>query len=65
MSTQSPSLLRDAEVCLFAYAVNGLRESSVMTITVDDVKLSDEVMSARLSMVKGKAACRAQLVIVV
>ena len=62
MSTQSPSLLRDAAVCLFAYAMNGLRESSVMTITVGDVELSDEVMSARLSKVKGKAASRAQLV---
>ena len=42
--------------------MNGLRESSVMTITVEDVQLSDEVMSARLSKVKGKAASRAQLV---
>ena len=33
-----------------------------MTITVEDVQLSDEVMSARLSKVKGKAASRAQLV---
>ena len=62
MYTQSPSLLRDAAVCLFAYVMNGLRESLVMTITVEDVELSDEVMSARLSKVKGKAASRAQLV---
>ena len=62
MSTQSPSLLRDAAVCLFAYVMNGLRESSVMTVTVENVDLSDEVISARLSKVKGKAASRAQLV---
>ena len=42
MYTQSPSPLRDAAVCKFAYAMNGLRESSVMTITVEDVELSDE-----------------------
>ena len=42
MSTQSLSLLRDAAVCLFAYAMSGLRESSVMTIIVEDVDPSDE-----------------------
>ena len=42
--------------------MNGLQESSVITIIVEDVELSDEVMSARLSKVKGKAASRAKLV---
>lgn len=55
MSTTSPSLLRDAAACMFAYAMNGLRESSVMTIAAEHVQLSDEVMSARLSKMKGKA----------
>ena len=51
-STQSLPLLRDTTVCSFSYAMNGLEESAVMTFALEDVGLSDEVMSARLSRVK-------------
>lgn len=54
MSTTSPSVLRDAACCLFAYCLNGLRESSVLTMLTDNVTVDAQSLKARLSMLKGK-----------
>lgn len=54
--------IRDAAVVLFAYCLNGLRDSSVLSIKTFDVNLDNEKIIARLSVVKGKQASRQQLV---
>lgn len=62
MSTSSPATLRDAASCVFAYCLNGLRESSVLSILPPNVSLDGNAMTARLSLVKGKQASQAALV---
>lgn len=62
MSTDSPALLRDAALCVFAYCMNGLRESSVLSILHTNVAMDSNKLTARLSVVKGKPASQVSLV---
>ena len=48
--------------CLIQVFYDIFGPNTLMTITVEDVELPDEVMSPRLSKVNGKAASRAKLV---
>lgn len=62
MSTDDPNVLRDAAVCVFAYCMNGLRESSVLTVEEANVTLTPDAMTVRLSRWKGKNASQLPLV---
>ena len=56
METSSLSLLRDAAIVLFAYLLNGLRESSVASLKTSNIILTESNIVARLSVVKGQQA---------
>lgn len=62
MDTEEISVVRDAAVTLFAFCVNGLRESSVLSLEHRYVVFSDDRITARLSVVKGQSASRVQSV---
>ena len=62
LHTTQLAVLRDCAACVFAYAFNGLRDSSIMTILADKVFFRQSSMFARVSMVKGRAASKEQLV---
>lgn len=62
MKTSSVSLLRDAALCVFAYCLNGLRESSVVSLPAANVNLTESFVVARLSVVKGQPASQVQTV---
>lgn len=62
MSTESPPVVRDASMCVFAFCLNGLRESSVESLLSTNVALSSEECTARLSKVKGRHASQVSLV---
>lgn len=48
--------VRDASMLVLSYCLNGLRESSVLSLQTANVALSTESISARISIVKGKMA---------
>lgn len=62
MSTTDPRMLRDCAAVVFSFTVNGLRESSVLTIKEQDVSLSETTLVARLSVWKGKRGSQVPLV---
>lgn len=62
MNATHKSIVRDAAMCLFAYCFNGLRESSVASMRVQDVSFTDQSMICRLCVVKGRQASRVPLV---
>ena len=62
MDTESLSMLRNTSACLFAFCLNGLRESSVVSLPVTNVEISSSRLSVRLTVVKGKQASREQLI---
>lgn len=62
MSSESPSLVRDCAMLTFSYCMNGLRESSVLSILAGNVTLETDRVTARLSVMKGREASGVQLV---
>ena len=62
MKSQDLNVIRDAAMCVFAYSFNGLRESSVASLLANNVSFIADSMTARLSVVKGRAASPQQLV---
>lgn len=62
MSTVEPSCLRDAAMVTFAYCLNGLRDSSVISIEANKVDVQADHLVARLSVVKGRPASTVPLV---
>lgn len=62
IATDSLPLLRDAAVCCFSYCMNGLRESSVVSLETSKVSFPEDGLVARLSVVKGQPASQAPLV---
>lgn len=62
MSTRTPSTLRDCALVVFAYCLNGLRDSSVISLLSANVNISGTEMVARLSRVKGRASSQVPLV---
>lgn len=62
MHTASVSVLRDCALCVFAYCLNGLRESSVSSLETRNVTLTESCIVTRLSVVKGQPASRVQAV---
>lgn len=47
MSTSAASVLRDSAFVIFAFCLNGLRESSVTSLRAEDVAIADNEISAR------------------
>lgn len=47
---------------VFAYCMNGLRDSSVMSLLASNVELRNDEVVARLTVIKGKPASRVRLV---
>lgn len=62
MQSASAIEVRNFFACTFAYFFNGLRESSVISLRTLDVSLDEKVVTARLSIVKGRSTSREQLV---
>lgn len=62
MMTPALSVLRDCAVCVFAYCLNGLRESSTMTLEANKVRVEGDTLSARLCYWKGRKASAEPLV---
>lgn len=62
MTTTSLLLLRDCDMCVFVFCLNGLRQSSVTSVKTDRVSLDSQSISVRLSAVKVQFASRAPLV---
>ena len=62
MTSQNRNVIRDAAMCVFAYSLNGLRESSVASLLANNVSFTADSMTARLSVIKGRASSRQQLV---
>lgn len=56
------SVLQDFSVCVVSYCFNSLHESSVLSLEKGALVIEDEKMTARQSMVKGKAGSRFPLV---
>lgn len=53
--------LRDAAMCVTAYMLNGLRDSSVISLKVGNVEVTESEFRARLSVEKGTSASRSAL----
>lgn len=62
MGTTSSTLLRDAAICVFAFCLNGVQESSLISLLTSNVEIDANTLTARLSVVKGQAASRVPLV---
>lgn len=62
MQASTLGVLRDSALCVFAFCMNGLRESSVTSIRSDLVEFQDGHVTVRLSVVKGKKASQEALV---
>lgn len=56
MSSSQACVVCQAAMCMFAYAFNGLRESSVCSTQARNVEFRTGTMTARLSIVKGRPA---------
>lgn len=61
MATFSLGRLRDSAIVIFAYCKNGLRDSFVTSIVASNSALTEEEMTARLTVLKEEQAIRAQL----
>lgn len=62
MQSTERKTVRDAAILMFAYCFNGLRESSVASMKFSDTEISDDSMTCRLSVLKGRSASRVSLV---
>lgn len=62
MQTPLLSILRDCAVCVFAYCLNGLRESSTMTLEASKVHVQSDALTARLCYWKGRRVSTEPLV---
>lgn len=62
MHTPSLYMLRDCAVCVFTYCMNGLRESSTMSMEAVKVHFRDDELLARLCYWKGRRASNEPLV---
>lgn len=58
MNSDSISVIWDCVWCLFSFSFNRLRESSVISGRATDVSLSTDLITERLSVVKGRASSR-------
>ena len=64
LGMQAPTLgvLRDCAVCVFSYCLNGMRESSTMTLEASKVRAEGDALTARLCYWKGRKASSEPLV---
>ena len=62
MRNPTLSVLRECAVCVFAYYMNWLRESSTMMMKTAKVRIEGNDMTARLSYWKGRKASTEPLV---
>ena len=62
MGTNHLGILRDSAMCVFAFCMSALRESSVASLEAANVVLHPDYLTARLSVVKGQPAGQVQRV---
>lgn len=62
MRTPVLNMLRDCAVCVFSYCLNGLRESSTMTMETSKVRIEGNALTARLCYWKGRRVSTEPLV---
>lgn len=56
MRSEDACTIRDSAMMVFAYAFNGLRDSSVASLRACDVRIGDDDATATLRVVKGRRA---------